>query len=218
MLRPQQNDTADGTLAPLQEFWSQYGDAVETLSLFAGGILVYALLVNFFYQRLDKRVMFGKAGPDGKVRVGGPGRGFIYLIFFPFFSLLYFLLLSAALLFLGGQDQSPIHVFTLAMAIVLAVRVAAYFSESAAHDLAKMLPLGLLGVVLVTSKVLDLVSSVEKMLEIFDHLDVVAVYFGIVVIAEYLLRTIYLIGQSGKDSKKRRSGKVPPSKQAPPQR
>lgn len=177
----------------LREFWANNGDAIETLGIYAGGILVYALLVNFFYQIISKRVMFGGTSVDGEVRVGGPLHGFLYLFLFPAFSFAFFLLLSVALIFLGPEDQDSRLIFTLAMAVVLAVRVAAYFSEATSHDVAKMLPLGLLGVVLVTAELANFADSVQRLLEMWDHIGLILLYFGVVIVVEYLLRSVYLI-------------------------
>lgn len=198
------NHTGDPT-AVAQTFWAQNGDAIETLGLYAGGIMFYALVVNFFYQIISQRVMFAGKEKAGKRAVGGPLNGFLYLMAFPLFSFAFFLLLSLSLIFLGGSDQAPQITFTLAMAVVLAVRVTAYFSEPTSHDVAKMLPLGLLGVMLVKAEVADLAGSIERMKQIFDHVDLIALYFGIVVITEYLLRSIYLIVMVS-----RGGGKTPP--------
>ncbi len=193
-----------------QEFWNNNGDAIETLTLYGGGILIYALLVNFFYQVISKRVMFGATQTDGQVRVGGPLHGFLYLILFPVFSFAFFVLLSVALIFLGPEDQNTRLVFTLAMAVVLAVRVAAYFSEATSHDVAKMLPLGLLGVVLVQAELANFGDSVRRLGDITDHFTLIILYFGIVVVTEYMLRTFWLIVQVAKRSK------TPPKPPRPP--
>lgn len=182
--------------ASLQDFWQQNGYAIETLALYAGGILLYALLVNFFYQIISKRVMFGGKGEPGQRRVGGPFNGFLYLMMFPLLSFAFFLLLSMSLIFLGGEGQSPELTFTLGMAVVLAVRVASYFNEATSHDVAKMLPLGLLGVILVNAQFNDFVGSLRRLEAIWEHADLVLLYFGVVVVVEYMLRTIYLAAQA----------------------
>lgn len=173
-------------------FWTRNGDAIESLGIYAGGILGYALIVNTFYQIISKRVMFAGKSVDGELRVGGPGRGFLYLMMFPLVSFAFFLLLSLSLLFLGGENQTPAQVITLSFAVVAAVRIAAYFSEATSHDVAKMLPLGLLGVILVQAQFQSLTESVAQLRSFFDHADLVALYFGVVVVLEYLLRGVYL--------------------------
>jgi len=182
-------------------FWADYGSDIKTMIFFGGGILIYALIVNAFYQVISQRVMFSAKTVDGKRHVGGPGRGFLYLALFPVISLSFFLVISAALLFLGGSEKTPQEVFTLSMAIVAAIRVAAYFSEATSHDVAKMLPLGLLGVFLVNTDFSGLEQSFENMFTILDNLDLVAIFFAIVVFLEYTLRLLYVITQSFKSTK-----------------
>lgn len=187
------NGTLDGAQEVATSFWSSNGQAIETLGIYAGGIMFYAIVVNFFYQILSNRVMFGATVVDGRRAVGGPLHGFLYLILFPLFSFAFFLLLSVALIFLGGEDQELGLTFTLAMAVVLAVRITAYFSPATSHDVAKMLPLGLLGVMLVQAEFANIARSLSQLAELPDYLGLVALYFGIVVLVEYLLRTIYLV-------------------------
>ncbi len=205
------NHEAAGAAA--QTFWDQNGAAIETLAVYATGILLYAVVVNFFYQIISRRVMFGEAKGDGAPRVKGPLHGFLYLILFPLFSFGFFLVLSVSLIFLGGEEQTLSLTFTLAMAVVLAVRVSAYFSEATSHDVAKMLPLGLLGVILVRAEVADFADSVRRLGTITDHADLVMLYFAIVVVVEYLLRTIYLTVKVV-----RNDGKPPEPPQAEPVR
>lgn len=202
-------------------FWARNGDAIESLGIIAAGILVYGLVVNTFYQIISKRVMFAGKTVDGRVRVGGPARGFLYLMLFPLVSFAFFLVLSLALLFLGGENQTPQQVITLSFAVVAAVRTAAYFSEATSHDVAKMLPLGLLGVILVQAEFQSVRESIDGLLDFFDHADLVALYFGIVVVLEYVLRTLYLglhAGDARREAKRarRRSRKSGDGPQDPP--
>ncbi len=194
LLQANGDELAQDAVGGAEAFWAAYGNAITTLGKFSIGILVYALIVNAFYQIISHRVMFAGKTVEGHVVLKGPGHGFVYLMMFPLVSFLFFILLSMSLLYLGSDDQSAVQVFTLAMAIVLAVRIAAYFSEATSHDVAKMLPLGLLGVALVRADFTQtFAQSVRDMLEIVDHLSVIVVYFGIVVVTEYLLRGIYII-------------------------
>lgn len=195
-------------------FWDRNGDAIETLFVFAAGILFYGLVVNFFYQLISKRIMFGGTDTAAGRRVGGPLGGFVYLLMFPLVSFVFFLLLSMALLFLGGEEQNAQLTLTLGMAVVLAVRVAAYFSESTSHDVAKMLPLGLLGVMLVRAEILQLGEAVRQLGDIFDEADLVLLYFGIVVVVEYILRSVWLLLRVRRTQGPKKPGRPPRPKGA----
>jgi len=172
-------------------FWDAKGAAaLQSLGVYALGILVYGLVVNFYYQILSHRVMLGRK--QGSRRVSTSGRTFLYLLAFPFISFSFFLILSAALLFLADEGHSPVAIFTTAMAILLAVRIAAYLSESTAHDLAKLLPLGLLGVILVRQDFETTWSeSLGRLRSIWGALDVILFFLLVVVTVEYILRGLW---------------------------
>lgn len=190
-------------------FWDEKGaDALKSLAVHSLGILVYGLVVNFYYQILSHRVMLGRK--QGAKRVSTSRRTFVYVLAFPLISFSFFLILSAALLFLA-EGVEPLAIFTLAMAILLAVRVAAYLSEATAHDLAKLLPLGLLGVILVRQDFsTSLTASIDSMLEIFENLDVIGLFLVVVVAVEYLLRAIW--SATGRRERRifDRPGQIPP--------
>lgn len=173
-------------------FVSAFGDEILSLLILMAGILVYTLIVNEFYQRLSKRVMFAKEDEHGTMRSGFLG-WISYVLLFPLVSFAFFVLLSGALMFLSREGQSAMEVYTLAMAIVAAVRVAAYFSEEASHDLAKLLPLGLLGVFLVRYEFSGVLAAFEQVVEAVENLDVLLAYFVVVVILEYTLRFLRAI-------------------------
>lgn len=173
-------------------FVSAFGDEILGLLVLTGGILVYTLIVNGFYQHLSQRVMFAKEDEEGVERSGIAG-WLSYVTLFPFVSFAFFLLLSIALLFLSEEGQSALEVYTLSMAIVAAVRVAAYVSESASVDLAKLLPLGLLGVFLVRFEFTGLFAAFDQLTRALENLDVLLAFFVVVLVLEYSLRFLRAI-------------------------
>ncbi len=181
-----------GLLESFSTFWNNNQDAIEGFAVYTLGILIYALIVNLFYQHISKRVMFAGRTVRGRTRVKGPAKGWVYLMLFPMVSFAFFLLLSLSLLFLGSQNQTATQVVTFSFSLVAAVRVAAYFSEATSHDVAKMLPLGLLGVVVVQAQFSSLAESGRRLAEFFDHAGLVAFFFVIVVALEYGLRAFYI--------------------------
>lgn len=171
-------------MAITPETWDQ----VEVLLVYAAGILLYALVIAALYRVLARRIMFYSQQKGGRI----VQRTALYIVTFPFVSFGFFLVLAESLLFMA-PEKDPLSVFTVAMAIVLAVRVAAYISEHAAEDLAKTLPLGLLGVFLVTDEVTSLTDSFQKMQRILDYPETIGVFFGVVVAVEVVLRVFRLV-------------------------
>ncbi len=196
------------------EFISAFGDEILTLLVLMAGILIYTLIVNEFYQRLSKRVMFAKEDEQGRVRSSFWG-WLRYIFLFPVVSFAFFLLLSLALLFLSDEGQAPLEVYMLSMAILAAVRVAAYFSEAASHDLAKLLPLGLLGVFLVRFEYAGLAATAKRLLDAVENLDLLIAFFVVVLALEYslrLLRAIFVALGGGDDDE---GGGGTPAKREP---
>ena len=102
--------------------------------------------------------------------------------------------MTLTLLFLGGENQNDLLTITLAAAIVLAVRVAAYFDQPTSHDLAKTLPLGLLAVILVRSDLFENLANRLTLLE--DRADLVGTFFVVVVIVEFTLNALWHVYQA----------------------
>ncbi len=183
------------------DFWATYGDDLAKLGIYAGGIAVYTLAVTWLYVPMGTRLMFAKQLGDD--RVATPGRRWLYVLLFPLVSFAFFLVVACAMLFLSSFSGSttvlaPEDILTIAMATVLSIRVLAYLNEKAADELAKVMPLGLLGVVLVTNQLATLKESVDNLARLGDHLALIGVYFLIVVGVEFLLRLGYeLVGRPG---------------------
>ncbi len=214
-------------------------------------VLVYALIVNGFYQVISKRRMFANkadvkaeediaavmeeakhsaeevkelakadiADPDAKAAVVDAAkdtreavkvaeseirrqvaRGPIWirelraLVLFPLVGFLFFILLSANLVFIGAT-RPPLEIFSLSMAILLAVRIAAYISEATSHDLAKMLPLALLGFYLVQGDFAGIQHGNEALLELRNQWRVVLQFLLLSTGVEVVLRVIFLIAR-----------------------
>jgi len=181
------------------DFWSQHGGDLETLAIYAVAITVYTLLVTWLYVPMSQRLMFAKE--LGERRLATPGRRLAYVFLFPLVSFAFFLIVSAAMLFLsnftgngsGGAGLQPQDALVIAMATVLAIRLCAYLNEKAADELAKVMPLGLIGVALLVNPVQDtqLEDSIAKMGYYLDNWQLVGVFFLIVVGVEFLLRIVY---------------------------
>lgn len=131
--------------------WRGYESELQTLLVFAVGIAIYAGLVFYFYQKISSVEAWHskpKAGVWGKLV------HFVEAVFmFPLLSILYFTVLAASLFLLtkvgADGDLRTAQILLISMSMVVGVRVVAFASEGAANDIAKVLPLGLLGVVIV---------------------------------------------------------------------
>ncbi|MES2154459.1 MAG: hypothetical protein V4510_04920 [bacterium] len=197
------------------------------LGLYAGGIAVYTLLVTLLYVPMGHRLMLGrKVGDD---RVVTSGRRTLYLLLFPLISFAFFLVIAGALALLApfagssnsGQQLTPDEILPISMAIVIAIRIVAYFHEDAAQELGKIMPLGLLGVVLVANPQFNTVKDAFQALQqVFARIDLVAAFFFIVVVVEFLLRGIYAViaGPGERRARAKNAAKRSANPGAPPPR
>lgn len=183
--------------------WDGYEGELLTLAVYALGIAVYTLLVIALYVPMSTRMMFARR--FGARAVATAGRRFAYVLLFPLLSFAFFLLVAGSMVFLADFSEGqlgPRDVMTISMAVVLAIRMCAYVSEEAAKDLARVMPLGLLGVVLVTNRLSDVQDSVSNLAAFVDDAALLVLFFAVVVLTEFLLRGVYeLLGRPKSDGR-----------------
>lgn len=182
-----------------------YRAEIRTLALYAVGIAIYGLFVYFFYETLSRRNLLGERWQDADF---GPltlvWRAVRYIFLFPVVTFLFFVVLSFSFLFFARTGALTVtratflnQVLLISMAVVTSVRITAYISEPTSHDIAKLLPLGMLAVFIV-----DLNLQVDVLRETlmrfrqflsFEVLTgVVARYFLFLILLEGVLRLVYL--------------------------
>jgi len=180
--------------------FEDYADDLAVMTVYGVAIALYTVAVAILYVPMGTRMMFARR--FGERRIATPGRRFAYVVLFPFMSFLFVLVIAISMLFMAKFSTNALttrQVLTLAMAVVLAIRVCAYFSETAAVDLAKTMPLSMLAVVLVTNGVSDLRDSLENLEQIDDDPMLLLVFFVVVVVVEFVLRAAYeLLGRPEK--------------------
>lgn len=190
--------TLHGRGLDLLTFWTGFEAELQTLALYSVGIAVYGLFIYFFYENLSRRNLLGERFQNPGVGIGRAIlRGIRYLVVFPVVSFLFFMLLAFSFFFLAPETTPPEQILLISMSVVTSVRITAYISENTSHDIAKLLPLGLLGVYLVQLQ-LD-VDQLRKTVDNFRaFLDpsvltgVVLRYLLFLVVLEAVLRLIYL--------------------------
>ena len=117
------------------------------LGIYVGAIVIYAIIVWVFYRHLGKRIIFTLdiPEPEGYHRFFQKiwrSIEFLFtsLVLFPVISFIWFIVLSAFLLFLS-KSQDVNQILLMAMTLIAASRITAYYNEDLSRDLAKMIPL-----------------------------------------------------------------------------
>ncbi len=154
---------------PLLYSWETlpWADMVQWFT-YAAGLFIYVWLIWHFYRFVAHRDIFGK-----HLSIHHPGiTGFLedfliglfrvgkYGILFPIVSFLWFGGF-VSLLFVVAQNQTVEQIALISIGLVGAARMLAYYKEEMAQELAKTIPIVILGVALVEPDFfkLELVAS-----------------------------------------------------------
>lgn len=171
--------------------------ALRPLALFAAGVAVYGILVFHFYRFLARKDIL-KLDLSKHNRSRRPLlRKIISVIFYILESLMLFpiliffwFLVMAGLLFLMNSDRSIESILLAAMGVVAAIRVSSYYNATLATDVAKILPLALLGIMLIDSSLIGLSESTEGIREAAVQWETMIYYLIGVVVLEFALRMV----------------------------
>ena len=148
-------------------------------------IAIYSIFIWHFYRFIARRDCF-------KISNGNHPRliGFVkYFLIYPFVAFLFFTGFSMVLMFLTNNSDLGV-VLSTSFAVIMAIRVTAYYSKDLAKDVAKMLPFALLALVLIDPSMFvieDMIAKVNSLPEFFT----VAVQFIVfIVLAEWIMRIL----------------------------
>ncbi|MBN2368466.1 hypothetical protein JXC34_05600 [Candidatus Woesearchaeota archaeon] len=171
---------------------------LANLTIYSLCMAIYVMIVWHYYRTLSKRDIFNPKikypGELGGTFLTNLRVGFDfflkYFIIFPFISFFWFLVLSAFLLFLSkGQDVA--QTLLMSMTVMAASRITAYYNEEASENVAKIIPLGLLGVFIVDQTRFSLAEALAKFTALPQFLHIILQYLSYVVLLEVVLRLVY---------------------------
>jgi hypothetical protein len=172
--------------------WNALWLQAQPLLLWVFGMVVYAIFIFSFYERVSRRLIFafevkGKATQGFGLFWARTVYGLKYIFFAPLFLFGWFALLAGLILVM--QAAMPLEEgLLIGMAMLATIRVCAYYREQLAEDLAKILPLALLGIFILDRSGVDLAGFMTKLGDLPVLFGTLAVYFGFMVVLELLLR------------------------------
>jgi hypothetical protein len=167
-------------------------ETMEPLVTFVIGMGIYAFFIFFFYRMLSKRDLFSLKKSAYQETSAGAAVAYVlkYIFLFPFFVFFWFAVLFVLLLLLS-RSHDVYTTMLIAMAVVGAVRITAYYKEALSQDLAKMLPFALLGIFLVDISYFSFQDALNAAITAFntDNFWRVLIYYLLFTIAmEFTLR------------------------------
>lgn len=177
--------------------WNEFYTLIVPLALFVLGMTVYAIFIFKFYRFLARKDIFEiDLEKYSDVKFGGLKKFFRvvfyiiqHLLLFPLFVFLWFAMISVLLMVLA-KGQTAGSILLISMALVATIRVAAYYNEALSVDLAKMLPLALLGVFLIDISFFSFDASLELIKQIPALSKTVGYYLVFIIALELVLRII----------------------------
>ncbi len=185
---------ASSAFASGEALFGRFGATVALLSV---GIAVYAAIVGTFYTFLSRRVLYetkpeNRKGISGLIhRFGGAVAVVLkYTFLFPAITFVWFAFIST-FLFLLSRTVALETVFVLSISLVAAVRALAYYKQEIAVDLAKLLPLVMLGVLIVDPTLFSRELVESRVLQLAGALPEFAAFVVFVVVLEWFLRVSY---------------------------
>ena len=178
---------------------SQIGPIIKLL-LITALIVIYALFIYLFYKFLAKKNLIELNLSQYNKYSSGFLLKFFALIFFiieyiiilPIVTFFWFTVLSL-FLFLLAESLTLEVVILISAALVASVRVTPYFSESLSQDLAKMLPLTLLGFALTKTEFFDISTQLSRIGEIPTLFTTILYYLSFIIIIEIIMRFFDII-------------------------
>jgi hypothetical protein len=161
---------------------------LEPIFYLAISIAIYAIIIWHFYRFIAKRDCF----QTGECRFPKIVGFFKYSLLFPFVAIIFFLGFSLLLLVLT-RNYETVQVLTTSFAIVLSIRITAYYNEDLSKDLAKMLPFALLGVFLVDPSYFRFDLTWTNFNSLPQYINEIIMFIFFLIIIEWVLRILLTI-------------------------
>lgn len=166
------------------------GDFSSFIPMFylALSIAIYAVLIWHFYRFIAKRDIFKLSSH----RYATAFSVLKYFFLFPFIASLFFIGFSLMLLFLTKQLEI-VGILSTSFAVIVAIRITSYYSNDLSKDLAKMLPLALLGVFLVDPSYFRFSDVLDKINSLPEFLVTAIQFIFFITLIEWILRILLTI-------------------------
>ncbi len=148
-------------------------------------IAIYSIVIWHFYRFIARRDCLTIHSVSHPKVVG-----FLkYFFVFPFIAFLFFLGFSLMMLFLT-RDYEILAVLSTSFAVIVAIRITAYYSRDLSKDVAKMLPFALLGLFLVTPTYFSFEEIINKIYLLPEFFNLCIQFIILITLVEWILRII----------------------------
>jgi hypothetical protein len=146
-------------------------------------IAIYSIAIWHFYRYIAKRDCFN----INTIRHKKFFSFLKYFLIFPFVAFIFFLGFSLMILFIT-KDLEFVSILSTSFAVVIAIRLTAYYSEDLSKDVAKMLPFALLGLFIADPSYFSYVEISTKISSLPEFLNLCIQFIILIVVVEWVLR------------------------------
>jgi hypothetical protein len=173
---------------------------LEPLAVLIIGIALYGIIIFSFYKFLAKRDIFkldlekhnGSKHPLLKKAVDVLLYLFEYILLFPIITFVSFAVMAIILLLLS-KTSSVEYILLVSMAVVGSVRVASYYNELLAEELAKILPLTLLVLLLADVSSFSVSHTIDAVMSMPSYYLLLAYYLVFAIILEFVMKMLRMV-------------------------
>lgn len=151
-------------------------------------IALYSIFIWHFYRFIARRDCF-KISNGNHPRLISFSK---YFLIYPFVAFLFFTGFSIVLMFLTNSSDLGV-VLSTSFAVIMAIRITAYYSRDLAKDVAKMLPFALLALVLIDPSMFAIEDMVAKFNSLPEFFTVAVQFIVFIVLAEWIMRILLAI-------------------------
>lgn len=166
-----------------EEIMSGNFDFIISLFYLIISIAIYSVIIYHFYRYIARRDCFKPSDRKHSKTIGFCK----YFFLFPFVAMVFFMGFSLMLIFLTKNYEIDALLST-SFAIIVAIRITAYYTEDLSKDVAKMLPFALLGVFLVDPTYFTIDSVNQRINSLPEHVNLILQFLFLIIIVEWILR------------------------------
>jgi hypothetical protein len=163
---------------------------LEPLVIFIIGMVIYAIFIFKLYRFISRRNIF-KRDKRYHEHEGIRKLGYVleYIFLFPIVAFIWFFVI-ATILSMISQVLTVGDVFMISMAVIMTIRITAYYSEELSRDIAKLLPFALLAIFLLDISTISITTPLELFIKLSLISKTLAYYFMFLVVVEFIFRGI----------------------------
>ncbi len=173
---------------------SEYASLLNLL-IFSVLISLYSIFTWYFYRSLSKKDLLQldlrrynrSSHPFFRKFIASVLYLLEYVIILPFLIFFWLAVLAIIVLVLSEQ-QTAGHVLIIAAAMVASVRILSYYQEELSRDLAKLFPLTILSIFVLTPNFFSFPRMIEGLLQIKEFSFHLVYFLGFIIVLEFILR------------------------------